>query len=56
MTMQIPLLELGATEVARGHKTVLISVQVLREFNHVHPQDDDEGKEFADTRVSVFVK
>ncbi|KAF7144188.1 hypothetical protein RHSIM_Rhsim05G0200700 [Rhododendron simsii] len=46
----IPLLELGATEVARGYKTVLISVQVLREFNHVHPQDDDEGKEFADTR------
>ncbi|XP_058214897.1 peptidyl-prolyl cis-trans isomerase PASTICCINO1 [Rhododendron vialii] len=24
--------------------------KVLREFNHVHPQDDDEGKEFADTR------
>ncbi|KAH6762035.1 FKBP-type peptidyl-prolyl cis-trans isomerase family protein [Perilla frutescens var. hirtella] len=23
---------------------------VLREFNHVNPQDDDEGKEFADTR------
>ncbi|KAI8556769.1 hypothetical protein RHMOL_Rhmol05G0281100 [Rhododendron molle] len=47
----IPVLELGETEVARGYKTVLISVQVLREFNHVHPQDDDEGKEFADTRV-----
>jgi hypothetical protein len=26
--------------------------QVLREFNHVNPQDDDEGKVFADTRVS----
>lgn len=24
--------------------------KVLREFNHVHPQDDDEGKEFADMR------
>ncbi|KAH7866213.1 hypothetical protein Vadar_017216 [Vaccinium darrowii] len=24
--------------------------KVLREFNHVHPQDDDEGKEFANTR------
>uniref|UniRef100_A0A3Q7JJ82 peptidylprolyl isomerase n=1 Tax=Solanum lycopersicum TaxID=4081 RepID=A0A3Q7JJ82_SOLLC len=23
---------------------------VLREFNHVHPQDDEEGKEFANTR------
>ncbi|KAL6574664.1 hypothetical protein OROMI_011949 [Orobanche minor] len=23
---------------------------VLREFNHVNPQDDDEGKEFSDTR------
>lgn len=26
--------------------------QVLREFNHVNPQDDEEGKVFADTRVS----
>jgi len=26
-------------------------VQVLREFN---PQDDDEGKEFVNARVSVF--
>ncbi|KAG6640123.1 hypothetical protein I3843_10G141800 [Carya illinoinensis] len=24
--------------------------KVLREFNHVNPQDDDEGKEFANTR------
>ncbi|KAK4369771.1 hypothetical protein RND71_009246 [Anisodus tanguticus] len=24
---------------------------VLREFNHLHPQDDEEGKEFANTRV-----
>jgi hypothetical protein len=29
-------------------------VQVLREFNHVNPQDDDEGKEFVNARVSVF--
>lgn len=28
------------------------NVQVLREFNHVNPQDDEEGKEFSDTRVS----
>lgn len=27
-------------------------VQVLREFNHVNPQDDEEGKVFANTRVS----
>lgn len=26
--------------------------QVLREFNHVNPQDDEEGKVFANTRVS----
>lgn len=26
--------------------------QVLREFNHVNPQDDEEGKVFSDTRVS----
>jgi len=25
--------------------------QVLREFNHVNPQDDEEGKVFSDTRV-----
>ncbi|XP_059667886.1 peptidyl-prolyl cis-trans isomerase PASTICCINO1 isoform X2 [Cornus florida] len=25
--------------------------KVLREFNHVNPQDDEEGKEFSDTRV-----
>ncbi|XP_031127990.1 peptidyl-prolyl cis-trans isomerase PASTICCINO1 [Ipomoea triloba] len=24
--------------------------KVLREFNHVHPQDDEEGKEFSETR------
>ncbi|KAK4748235.1 hypothetical protein SAY87_014821 [Trapa incisa] len=24
--------------------------KVLREFNHVNPQDDEEGKEFSDTR------
>lgn len=24
--------------------------KVLREFNHVHPQDDEEGKEFANVR------
>lgn len=27
--------------------------QVLREFNHVNPQDDEEGKEFLNTRVSI---
>lgn len=26
---------------------------MLREFNHVNPQDDVEGKEFSDTRVSI---
>ena len=26
-------------------------LQVLCEFNHVNPQDDEEGKEFANTRV-----
>ncbi|CAK9151421.1 unnamed protein product [Ilex paraguariensis] len=25
--------------------------KVLREFNHVNPQDDEEGKEFSNTRV-----
>lgn len=29
--------------------------QVLREFNHVNPQDDEEGKVFVDTRVSDLV-
>lgn len=28
-------------------------MQVLREFNHINPQDDDEGKEFSDTRVRI---
>ncbi|THF94400.1 hypothetical protein TEA_020505 [Camellia sinensis var. sinensis] len=32
-----------------GTQTVLS--QVLREFNHVNPQDDEEGKEFSNTRV-----
>lgn len=27
---------------------------MLREFNHVHPQDDEEGKEFANVRVILF--
>lgn len=30
-------------------------VQVLREFNHVNPQDDEEGKEFSDTRVCALI-
>lgn len=30
---------------------MIISLQVLREFNHVNPQDDEEGKEFLNTRV-----
>lgn len=34
---------------------MVIVVQVLREFNHVNPQDDEEGKEFSDTRVSLFL-
>lgn len=29
---------------------------MLREFNHVHPQDDEEGKEFANTRVILFAE
>lgn len=33
---------------------MVVGLQVLREFNHVNPQDDDEGKEFVNTRVSVF--
>ncbi|PON41328.1 Peptidyl-prolyl cis-trans isomerase PASTICCINO [Trema orientale] len=28
--------------------------KVLREFNHVNPQDDEEGKVFVDTRVSIW--
>ena len=35
---------------------MLIPLQVLREFNHVNPQDDEEGKEFSNTRVSTFIK
>lgn len=31
-------------------------LQVLREFNHVHPQDDEEGKEFSNTRVILFAE
>lgn len=34
---------------------MVVGLQVLREFNHVNPQDDDEGKEFVNTRVSVFI-
>lgn len=30
-------------------------MQVLREFNHVNPQDDEEGKIFSNTRVSSFL-
>lgn len=33
--------------------SIRIGMQVLREFNHVNPQDDDEGKEFSDTRVRI---
>lgn len=29
--------------------------KVLREFNHVNPQDDDEGKEFSETRSSLHL-
>ena len=35
---------------------MLIPLQVLREFNHVNPQDDEEGKEFSNTRVIKFIK
>ena len=28
--------------------------QVLREYNHVNPQDDDEGKIFLNSRVRQF--
>ncbi|GJY18670.1 hypothetical protein Tco_0390161 [Tanacetum coccineum] len=28
-----------------------IFLKILREFNHVNPQDDEEGKEFASTRL-----
>ena len=34
---------------------VLLYLQVLKDFNHVNPQDDDEGKIFAQTRVMPFV-
>lgn len=30
-------------------------MQVLREFNHVNPQDDEEGKIFSNTRVISFL-
>lgn len=33
-----------------------IGMQVLREFNHVNPQDDEEGKEFSNTRVCILEK
>uniref|UniRef100_A0A0D3FIU2 peptidylprolyl isomerase n=1 Tax=Oryza barthii TaxID=65489 RepID=A0A0D3FIU2_9ORYZ len=29
--------------------------KVLREYNHVHPQDDDEGKIFANSRSSLHL-
>lgn len=29
-------------------------LQVLREFKHVNPQDDEEGKEFSNARVCVI--
>lgn len=32
----------------------MTATQVLREFNHVNPQDDEEGKVFVNTRVSSF--
>lgn len=34
---------------------MVTATQVLREFNHVHPQDDEEGKVFVNARVSCFV-
>lgn len=33
---------------------MVIALQVLREFNHVNPQDDEEGKVFLNARVSGF--
>lgn len=30
-----------------------VFVQVLREYNHVNPQDDEEGKVFLNSRVSL---
>ncbi|XP_057489598.1 peptidyl-prolyl cis-trans isomerase PASTICCINO1-like [Actinidia eriantha] len=35
--------------------TMLIPLQVLREFNHVNPQDDEEGKEFSNTRNQLHL-
>lgn len=32
-----------------------MATQVLREFNHVNPQDDEEGKTFSNTRVSILL-
>ena len=29
----------------------LFPLKVLREYNHVHPHDDEEGKIFANSRV-----
>lgn len=33
---------------------MVTATQVLREFNHVNPQDDEEGKVFVDKRVRLF--
>lgn len=30
------------------------TTQVLRDFNHVNPQDDEEGKMFVGERVCLF--
>ncbi|TYG85817.1 hypothetical protein ES288_A13G085500v1 [Gossypium darwinii] len=32
----------------------IVLTQVLREFNHVNPQTDEEGKVFLDTRTYVI--
>ena len=34
---------------------VLLYMQMLKDFSHVNPQDDDEGKIFVQTRVMTFV-
>lgn len=34
------------------HHYAAIFLQLLREYNHVNPQDDDEGKIFLNSRVS----
>ncbi|KAK9123817.1 hypothetical protein Sjap_013419 [Stephania japonica] len=36
-------------------KTTTIDLQVLREFNHVNPQDDEEGKIFLNSRNSLHL-